>query len=763
MKFYITTLLLLLTLNSRVQSQFLNSEVTANAEIKAILQSESGGYYYINSFDVSQRKSSNEYYIQDKSNLLNGCFVFVAKDSVHNSSLLFGIYKEGDILWNSRSFFCGESIIFAGDIWQIRNLKPNKVYIIFQLPYIPDGSESNLWVVYWDGVIGEVVNEVDNEDFSTIYANTNSVKILDYDGDGVEEILATQTDSTIYDIDADTTISYLNEALYTWVGNTLSDYGVLLPENLPKDRLDATINNLVIFQNDIFTYEYNVGNSENSIQSIQTFALDTDIDSIISKYVPSKWVCFNSIYSMIIFTIDPIFIDENCKIIPGQSGISFSFSNKELPSIVKYYIQGYNGGWNDFNNLKNNSKIGYTIGPNLNNKSLNSDEFIDSLISYNQHCFEFNWITHQFTATKYDSLFNLAKTQLQQNNNNGARVILQTLLQQIDIDSASNLTSEAYALLRYNTEYLLEKIPQTSPNLVVNLKNSLGNQIPASNVKYYEGSWKDAVNNGDGTFTVITTRPTVSIRVYYEYASKQADNINAQSNTYTFITVNAAVQLKNSLGNLINAGTVQYYAGAWRSFGTTSNGVAYKELLPINYSFRMTYEYGSIDKQQNLSSDPTVVFQTVNAAVQLKNSLGNLIDLGTVQYYAGAWRSFGTTSNGVSYKELLPVNYSFRMTHEFVSNDKQQNLSTTPVVDFNTVLCTVKVSKISNNEPINNAAVKYYAGAWRNLGTTDVNGITTKELLPANIIFRATSGSVSLDKQQDISVNNLVEILLNVP
>lgn len=191
MKFYITTLLLLLTLNSRVQSQFLNSEVTANAEIKAILQSESGGYYYINSFDVSQRKSSNEYYIQDKSNLLNGCFVFVAKDSVHNSSLLFGIYKEGDILWNSRSFFCGESIIFAGDIWQIRNLKPNKVYIIFQLPYIPDGSESNLWVVSWDGVIGEVVNEVDNEDFSTIYANTNSVKILDYDGDGVEEILAT--------------------------------------------------------------------------------------------------------------------------------------------------------------------------------------------------------------------------------------------------------------------------------------------------------------------------------------------------------------------------------------------------------------------------------------------------------------------------------------------------------------------------------------------------------------------------------------------
>ena len=280
---------------------------------------------------------------------------------------------------------------------------------------------------------------------------------------------------------------------------------------------------------------------------------------------------------------------------------------------------------------------------------------------------------------------------------------------------------------------------------------------------YYEGSWKDAVNNGDGTFTVITTKPNVSVRVFYEGANQTVNNVPAQNNTYTFTTVNAAVQLKNSLGNLIDAGTVQYYAGAWRSFGTTSNGVVYKELLPINYSFRMTYEYGSIDKQQDISTNPIVVFQTVNAAVQLKNSLGNLIDQGTVQYYAGAWRSFGTTSNGVAYKELPPINYSFRMTYEYVSKDKQQNLSTNPVVDFSTVLCSVKVSKTNNNEPINNAAVKYYAGAWRNLGTTNANGITTKELLPANLSFRATLGNVSQDKQQDISVNSLVEILLNVP
>lgn len=478
-------------------------------------------------------------------------------------------------------------------------------------------------------------------------------------------------------------------------------------------------------------------------------------------------------------------------------------------------------------------------------------DLFDNLKNYVDSVYNYTWLGDEQFKNELQSILQSAKSNLQNGDSLACRVqvkAFQDLVDNVYKDSLNTdprfVTIEGWKFLYWNAQYILDRLPEppANPNLLVKLTNSQGVLIPASNVQYYEGSWKDAVNNGDGTFTVITTKPKVSIRVYYEYASLQADNITAQNNTYTFQTVKCAVQLKNSQGEFIDTGTVQYYAGAWRSFGTTTNGVATKELLPINYSFRMTYEYGSIDKQQNLSVDPTVifqtvnaqvqlknslgnlmpapmgdvgtvqyyagawrtfgttvngvatkellpinysfrmtyayasidkqqnlstdpivVFQTVNAAVRLKNSLGNLIDTGTVQYYAGAWRSFGTTTNGVATKELLPLNYSFRMTYEYVSKDKQQNLSTNPVVDFNTVLCSVKVSKTSNNQPLNNAAVKYYAGAWRNLGTTNQSGITTKELLPANISFRASYGNVSADKQQDINTNNLVEFLLNVP
>lgn len=394
-----------------------------------------------------------------------------------------------------------------------------------------------------------------------------------------------------------------------------------------------------------------------------------------------------------------------------------------------------------------------TIVPVSIANNISHAEFIDTLKSYIVKSLSLTWINHQPVAEKYDTYLTNAKSALHENKFILARCYLQDILREVDIDSSSTITSEAYALLRYNTEYLISKLPPVS-GLIVRLTDSNNNILTGGTLQYYEGSWKNAVDNQDGTFLVSTNLSKVSLRMTYAYGSQTLSNVIVGNDIVTFKTVNAVVQLKDSGGNLIDQGSVQYYSGAWREFGVTTNGISTKELLPNNYSFRITYAFASNDIQQDISTNNIVVFQTVNASVQLKNSLGDLIDQGVVQYYAGAWRDFGVTTNGIATKELLPNNYSFRMTYAYGSNDKQQNIGANPVVVFNTVRARVELRNSQGNL-IDGGTVQYYSGGWREFGTTE-NGIAAKELLSNNYSFKMSYAFASNDKQQNIGDNATV-------
>ena len=145
------------------------------------------------------------------------------------------------------------------------------------------------------------------------------------------------------------------------------------------------------------------------------------------------------------------------------------------------------------------------------------------------------------------------------------------------------------------------------------------------------------------------------------------DTATHTSGFFTGGASNVIVKLLDSQGNGLAGGTAQYYDGGWQAIpgSTDASGTLVTDIPTTrgNLTFRMTYANASQEMAQNVSSNPIVVFQTANVTVELRDSGGTLIPdsagTGAVQYYAGGWRDFGTTMNGVVSKQLLPLTYSF--------------------------------------------------------------------------------------------------------
>ncbi len=414
---------------------------------------------------------------------LTNCTVFVIGPDYEEAPISpgpywIGMYKNGEVLWLTDSLY---SSPLSPCFYTIKDInKDGKVDIVLSLSEFtwPDPGYENtyLYVISWDGNTGEFIN--DGGLHSKVKVYEAYYYDYDLDNDGIIELV---TDTYTYNEATDKNDSTIVVCCWNglkyglwdnctqWPGPEINPY---YPYTKANDFI-AEINTTVKRDSGKFIYEIKVRNSEESNQYIEQFFFKHYADSLIWLR-PKDWgvtIGVNSKYFG--FTA----IEDTQKIIPGKEEI-FGFKHSGLPKIsdcrllAKCELLSKDFSFEARNkNILHNSVKGEILVPAKAPFPFNPNDFIDTLNTYIDSSYSFGWIKDEQTKDKYNNYFNTAKTYLEQGDSSKARAKLQKVLADCNTDSATVLTSEANALLYFNTEYLVNKLPkETSPTNDIDAK-----------------------------------------------------------------------------------------------------------------------------------------------------------------------------------------------------------------------------------------------------------------------------------------------------
>ncbi len=105
------------------------------------------------------------------------------------------------------------------------------------------------------------------------------------------------------------------------------------------------------------------------------------------------------------------------------------------------------------------SAIGTTIGPTAPPAHFVSTDFLQTIISYKEQAIQQGWIKDQGIGISLDAKLNAASAALARGDNKTAVNVLNALLNEVDAQAGKQLLPEAVALLKFNTQYLISKLP----------------------------------------------------------------------------------------------------------------------------------------------------------------------------------------------------------------------------------------------------------------------------------------------------------------
>ncbi len=406
--------------------------------------------------------------IHDPYGTLDSCIVFLAAKRERSglSDGIVGVYKNNQIIWYS-DFIKSNEINSAG-IYAIFDITNDGKAEIITGWSIQNGSRFsciNLYIYSWDGNQGTIKVNSYNDGFSSVSSHEyKGFDYVDFEGDGIWEIISYDADFELRDIPK---VNSYDGNVYLLSQNIQIDsIDMFFPRNNFTALLKA---NVFTSYNDTLLFNYQIYNEPISRQSINVFDIKTGMDSVISVSSPNGWIG-DSRHKAVIWddsTYDKGIIFKY-KIKPGQTRSNFSYRTNGLPIITNAYLRGCNYQWQgDYinntrrNDYLNNSVIIKTIAAKLPPSPFIPINFIDTIKTYCDSSYSLSWIKEEPTLTKYNNYLTTAKNYLIEGDSTSARSELQLVINDCVADSSTVLTSEAFALLYFNTEYLISQLPES--------------------------------------------------------------------------------------------------------------------------------------------------------------------------------------------------------------------------------------------------------------------------------------------------------------
>jgi hypothetical protein len=250
----------------------------------------------------------------------------------------------------------------------------------------------------------------------------------------------------------------------------------------PGTKIEPIIQCVVAFdaQNNEFSYAYGVRNGPESIQSLFDITIDFGNGVEVSSATTNGWSNGQDYEAgnegpanrWSWFPVEP----SSHTIEPGAYGDGFKLTSSGMPGIKNCYFQGkrtifleFQGGIpdgsigkevHDLTAFPADYVVRRTIAPVEPPSPFDATNFVDTLISYKHQALALGWITNQGIANSFDQKLENAHKQLERGNNKAAKNMLEAFLNEVEAQKDKHLTSEAYALLKFNAEYLISELKQ---------------------------------------------------------------------------------------------------------------------------------------------------------------------------------------------------------------------------------------------------------------------------------------------------------------